>query len=688
MELNRLNRGIVAVTMLLLVILAVIPVPSGTLAQGSSVNILQLTQNGTPATSANLEGTISSLNGTYQIIIGKIIVASGTSQGYSVRTNFTVPELPAATYALTLRDVALNANATSQFTINTGYTVTPMSPIIQEGSNIVLNVAVMGGHLGTFYGASITVKLPGGATYTAPVTLGTSNVKGTASGQVTFPGGSFSPSDASTSYAGTYQVAFNQSLATGQFKVGILDAASYHRGETVGIHAVGYQANQAATITITNGVGTVIDTKSVTASAGGVIDTQWVVVDNAPMGELTLKIVAEGTAKIPQDQQTFTVLGYSVAVQVINLSGKAVPNVVVQATDSTTSASLNATTDLTGMASFKLEKGSYGLTAFLNGMVIGQTNVTVTGEANITLRCQLTDMTIAVETASGIAMPFVNLAIKYSYQSGTISRSGSVSGQTGPDGTFTLSSTLAGATYTIEASLYNQIFNDQNNTVNSPTDQAASLVKIICPNRNMTLGITGYDNQPIPGARIELVELSNGLFYSGTTDSTGVASLQPTFGIYRIRVYKDNALISQANLQVFNNTNQQMRCTLYDITLSVSVVDFFGAPIPNVNVTLNGAAQTSAVTQSNGVATFNNVIGGNMQIIAQPQDTQDAAQAITLNINEPATVQIKIDKYVSIGGMLVQATTLISAVIVLIAVLLFVMVEFGRRRRSLQSASL
>ena len=66
-----------------------------------------------------------------------------------------------------------------------------------------------------------------------------------------------------------------------------------------------------------------------------------------------------------------------------------------------------------------------------------------------------------------------------------------------------------------------------------------------------------------------------------------------------------------------------------------------------MNVTLNGPEQFSADTQSDGKATFNNIIGGNMQIIAQASGTQDAYQAITLTVNEPTSLQIKIDKYVA-----------------------------------------
>ena len=64
-----------------------------------------------------------------------------------------------------------------------------------------------------------------------------------------------------------------------------------------------------------------------------------------------------------------------------------------------------------------------------------------------------------------------------------------------------------------------------------------------------------------------------------------------------------------------------------------------------------------------------------MQIIAQAQGTQDASQAITVNVNEPTTVQIKLDKYVSVGGMLTQASTLITIIIILVIAVLFVVVE-------------
>ena len=141
-------------------------------------------------------------------------------------------------------------------------------------------------------------------------------------------------------------------------------------------------------------------------------------------------------------------------------------------------------------------------------------------------------------------------------------------------------------------------------------------------------------------------------------------------------------MINETNVQVFSDSQQQIRCTLFGIQLSVAVVDFFGNPISNANVTLNGPEKLSGVTQSDGKATFNNIIGGSIQIIAQASGTKDAYQAMTLTVNQPTSVQIKIDKYVAIGSLLIPASALITILIILVAIILFALVEVYRRKRA------
>jgi hypothetical protein len=652
------------------------------------VNILQITPNsatGPVGASINVIGNIYTSNGSYQLLVGKTLVASGKSQGYYVETNFTVPELPSGAYALILRDVAININSSQQFTITTDYSVNPVPSSVQEGNNIVLAVSVTGGQSGTSYSANVAVVLPSplGTTYSKTVTLGAPNVKGTASAQLSFPDSSFQPSGSLTDYAGTYTVYFNQSasLAQNTFSVNFIDSTSYHRGQPVVVRATGYQPNQAATLTITSAkTGSTLDTAAVTASAEGVISTNWVVSADAPLGDFTIKITPDGTQKSVPDSEIFTVIGYAVKVQTKNLAGEVVSGITLQAKDASTNVVYNAVSGSDGIANFNLERGTIVLTAFWNGVNVGETNITVSGDATFTISCQLSNVKITVKNTNGIAMPFVNLNIIYKYQSSSGSKTGNASGQTDSSGSFTLTSTFAGASYTIDASIYNQIFNAGNNTVSNLQTQPTAQIFIICPSENIALTVVGYNHEAIPNARIELVELSNGLFYSVTTDSNGVASTQATFGTYRARVYKDNALVNETKVLVFSNSQQQIRCTLYGIQLSVAVVDFFGSPISNANVTLKGPETLSAVTQSDGTAKFNNIIGGNMQIIAQASGTKDAYQSMTLTVNQPISVQIKIDKYVALGPLLIQASSLITIIIILLAILLFGLVEVYRKR--------
>lgn len=700
-EQSGLNNKIVAVTLIFLMAFGAVFLPLQVLAQSSSMSVYIYEvkpddSSGTVGSSGSVQGSIYTKDGSYQLLFGRTVVASGTAEGYYVNTNFTVPEVPSGTYALTLRDVAINVNSTEQFTVKTSYAINVVPSAVQEGDALQLNVSVFGGQTSTLYSAVIIVKLPNplGTNYSQTVSLGAANIKGTANAQVTYPDNSFSPEGSLTDYAGTYTSYFNQSdssaLAESIFTVNFIDLTSYHRGQTVNIRAIGYQSNQDATLTVTNTkTGSTLASEAVTASSSGIISTTWVVPTEASIGEYTIKIVPDGTQKSMQDSQAFTVPGYTVKVQTTSLAGNPTPDLEVKALDQPSQNTYNATTNSEGIATFQLEKGPHLLTAFWNGVKVGETNVTVAGEGTFTLRCQLTDLKITVKNTQGIAMSFVDLRIIYNYQTATIGlKTGNVTGQTDPSGSYYLKSTLAGATYTVEASLYGQVFNTYNNTfANLPTQATAEIV-ITCPDENITLNVVGYSREVIPQARIELVELTNGLFYAGTTDASGTVSTQVTFGTYRARIYKDNIILNETTIQAFSADQKQIYCSLYGIEVSVSVVDFFGGAISNADVTLNGPEneRLSTTTQSNGVATFSNVIGGDMQIIAcAPGNPQDY-QAITLRVDRPTNVQLKIDKFVALGSLLIPVSSLFTVIIILIGILLLALVELYRRKRTKPSS--
>jgi hypothetical protein len=518
------------------------------------------------------------------------------------------------------------------------------------------------------------------------VSLGSSNARGSANAMIAYPDSSFQPNGSLTDYVGSYNVYFNQSssLASSQFSVGFLDSTTYHRGQTATVKATGYQPNEAATLTVASvSTGSSINSQSLTASADGVITAALVIPSSAIIGNYNAVITPQGTSKAIQDSETFSIPGYAITIQTSNLASEVVPNIQVQAIDQATSANYSSTSDTNGHANLKLESGVQSLNAFFNGVNVGSSNITVTGDGTFNLQCQLTDLKIIVQNQNGIAMPFVNLGISYRYQESSGSHIGTAAGVTDTSGTYVLNSTLPGVSYVINASLYNTVFNSANNTFSNIPAQAVSQVVITCPNEHLTINVVGNDQTTIPGARIELVELTNGLFYSGTTDNAGSTSIQVTFGMYRVRIYKDNILINETNIDAFSTTQQQIRCTLYGVHVSVSVVDFFGNPISNANVTINGPAgeRLSSTTQTNGKATFNNVIGGDLQIIAFAPGAQSNYQATTVTVNQATSVQIKIDRFITLGSLLIEASSLIAIAVILAVIILFVIVEVYRRRK-------
>ncbi|MEM3356635.1 MAG: hypothetical protein QW166_02285 [Candidatus Bathyarchaeia archaeon] len=212
-----------AVIFLILIVTGFLSLPLSSVQGQGGVNIYLVTPQGQGAVAqnVNLQGTIDTSDGKYEVWFGNKLVASDNSKGYNVNVNFTIPELPGGTYTITLRDATKNVNATQNFNIIPSYyikAVEPPSPVLlQQGNFVVFNVTLTGGQSNTQYYANITVTLPVplNTSYSKLIMLSSTN-QGTAQAQLTYPTSDFQPSGAHTNYTGAYQVYFNetQKLAT------------------------------------------------------------------------------------------------------------------------------------------------------------------------------------------------------------------------------------------------------------------------------------------------------------------------------------------------------------------------------------------------------------------------------------------------------------------------------------------
>ncbi|HEX9261067.1 MAG TPA: carboxypeptidase-like regulatory domain-containing protein, partial [Candidatus Bathyarchaeia archaeon] len=345
----------------------------------------------------------------------------------------------------------------------------------------------------------------------------------------------------------------------------------------------------------------------------------------------------------------------------------------------------SGTSDSNGVARMNLEKGDHNVTAYWNGVRVGQIGISVTGESRYDLTCELTNLKITLQDTNGFLIPSVSLKISYQYTTTKdgASKTGSASGETDIRGNFYLNSSLPRIDYTVNASVYGRVFNGANNTFSNIPAVPTYNVIILFPNQNLTMTALDYDNNAIPNARITIGEVTSGIFYVASTNGEGLATVEVAFGVYQVRVYTENVLLNETVIEVFSNVETPIRCTLYNLPVSVLVVDYFGQPIPNVNVVYMGPDGTalSEKTQANGVAVFDKVIGGNAQIAAYPAGQEDYFEAVNLRVDSSTTVHVKMGRHILIGSFLIDIGIFITIILILVTIILFVVLEVYRRRK-------
>jgi len=388
------------------------------------------------------------------------------------------------------------------------------------------------------------------------------------------------------------------------------------------------------------------------------------------------------THKAVPDEQNIVVPGYSILVQTKNLGGDIVPQIQVQALDQVVNTKYLNTTGVGGKVNMSLETGSVLFTAFWNNVSIGELTESITGDSTVNIVCRLANLNVKVQNKDGVPISFSKLSVDFQYvtANGTAQQN-NYSGETDALGIFIVNSTLPGIDYFIRTSLYGRVFS--NNTVSLPS-VAYYTATIVCPSESLSIRTLDYKGNGLQNLHLELVEQTSGIFYNSQTDSAGVSAIDVTFGQYAVRVYKGNVLLNETVISVFGNAQSDIHCVTYNLQVPIKVIDYFGNSIPNINVELSGPSYGSVTkpTQANGVATFDNVIGGNMQITAFSPGSKDSYITAIRSIASPASVSIRMSGYVSLGPILLETTLFTALILILSAVAVFFVIEIYRRKSS------
>ncbi len=648
----------------------------------------------------DLTGQINTTDGAYQILFDGHSVRNGTAAVNIVSDTFVVPNATLGTYPVTLRDAEADVISSSvDFIIKTNYIVRSTETRVQEGENITILAIITGGETRTDYSANVTVEDPNNKAHSSNLSIRTGPLLGYGGGygnqSKIYP--TDFDSNAHTFYIGTYNLTLNvgSNQSTGTFTVGLTDAVEYHRFQVVNVNAVNYtQPTDVMRVTIIYGGKTVFTSPNINASqSGGIVAVSWSIPANASLGLYRVNVTRttpSGTVKPVQDTQTFTIVSKSFACEVraLNLDDEPVEGIVVEAKNATASVSTD-TTDEEGNASFYVQATNYTFTAFLNDSRVGATptislsgNLTAAQALNIT--CSLAHLRVAVKDEGGNVIPYVAVNANFTYIKGTnTTANGTSSIETDLSGIATLRDLFVNIDYTVKANRYDNPFH----TVTLNLTQT-SWLNLTCPTYELVVKVFDRLGHSLQNAQVNITDWGLGAMSepvgSQNTALSGGVAFSLTFGKYIVKVYKGGFLLNETSVLLVNQpTNLSVYCRLFNLTLDINVLDYFGQGIPNANVTVEREGYIlSKNTARNGVAQFTELVGERYRIFVHIGER--LYQITTLNLQDPQTLTLRIGEVVSVGGFITETSLFATAIFIILLVAAFLLVFLYRRLRPTQ----
>jgi hypothetical protein len=281
--------------------------------------------SGAVGTEVRLVGTIDTLGGAYTILFdvdddgtAETAVKTGNApaSSYTVNTTFVVPSCVGTDagrdHKVTLQDDSSTNTHDATFTVETSIEMI-VPEYAQEGDAVAMNMSVTGGLANTVSNFTVMVTDPAGTESKNYNVSFTTDANGFGYNITNFPA-DFS-TGASSNFTGTYTIAANRTLpgtilnaATASFDIGLTNASTYERFETVNVQTSGWTPYQNITVTIKDPSMQNVSVWDPVNATDGTWTGTWTIPGGASAGTYTVEVVnATGVNKAVDSIQTFTV---------------------------------------------------------------------------------------------------------------------------------------------------------------------------------------------------------------------------------------------------------------------------------------------------------------------------------------------------------------------------------------------
>ena len=662
--------------------------------------------SGPVGTTVRVTGEIDTLNGSYQIRWDEESVTNGTceSNTRAVNDTFAVPLSAEGDHNVTLYDIAnATESAPETFTVTTSYSVSAEPARIVEGFTTTITVGVYEAEANTTYTLTINVTDPQPipAVYTATLTIST-NATGSGSSSTLYYG-NFT-AGANTNYVGTYTIAVitvDETLATGNFTVGLTDELEYRITNEVIIRGSGYEKGKFVTANITCvETGETVFSENRNAT-DGTVSYKWTIPENATLGIYTVTLsntTTPGTVKPIPDIQNFTVIEIIVYCQARNkYDKKPLADVSIGVFLKETHVT-SGKTNKTGWVDFRLDRGNYTFKGFWKDAQVGiLEDQSITGnlteyvlQKTFNVECELAHITIAINDEAGHPLPFINVTLTYMHP--TSLKTETIQFETNYTGIIA-TNTFTNTNYTIEARRYGHLFNRTLIENLTFTRDGKDRINITCP--TYTLFVYALDSKRLPLKDIQVTVYEWNSWVPadwGTTDDQGNVNLSATFGRYKVRVYgtvlEREVVLNETVIDLFENRSLPIHCKIFNVDLYVEALDYFGQPIPNamVEVELKVGQEwveiDSLPTGLDGFARFDSlhnhsIVGGDCRVSIYVAGKLCGTKHLYLDGSKQ--ILFNIGKYTMIVGHPVETSQLIVYISIGLLVVVFSLALTYRR---------
>lgn len=281
--------------------------------------------SGTVGTEVRLVGTIDTLGGAYTILFDvdddgtaetSVQTGSAPASSYTVDTTFVVPSCVGTDagrdHKVTLKDDSSKSTHNATFTVETSREIV-VPEYAQEGDVVAINMSVTGGLASTVSNFTVMVTDPAGTETKNYNVSFTTDANGFGYNITDFPT-DFS-TGATSNFTGTYNIVANRTLpgnivnaASASFDIGLTNASTYERFETVNVKTSGWTPNQNLTVTIKDPSMQNVSVWDPVNATDGTWTGDWTIPWDASAGTYTVEVVnATGDEKAVDSIQTFTV---------------------------------------------------------------------------------------------------------------------------------------------------------------------------------------------------------------------------------------------------------------------------------------------------------------------------------------------------------------------------------------------